>query len=49
MSDEILRFVAAQLEAGQSLPNAILAVEKKYKLSSKEVYLSLALLDRRLA
>ena len=48
MSDEILRFVAAQLDAGQSLPAAVLAVEQQFKVSSKEVYRSLAYCERRL-
>jgi hypothetical protein len=47
MSDEILRFMAEQLDAGQSLPEAILAVEQKFKVNSKEVYRSLAYFERR--
>lgn len=48
MSDEILRFMAAQLDAGQSLVAAILAVEQQFKVNSKEVYRSLAYYERRL-
>ncbi len=48
MSDEILRFMAEQLDAGQSLPEAILAAEQRFKVNSKAVYRSLAYFDRRM-
>ncbi|MGL4994603.1 MAG: hypothetical protein ACRC01_02850 [Deefgea sp.] len=47
MSDEILRFMAEKLDAGQSLPEAISAAEQKFKVNSKEVYRSLAYYERR--